>query len=128
MAEALSMPDPDHPSRSPEALDQRVREARARAGLSGTQAPDKPVGNPLGTGLSAAWRIGVEMVAALIVGVGIGLLLDGWLGTAPWGLVVFLLLGTAAGVLNVYRAALGMSDAVGWQRRDGSRGRDGRRD
>ena len=35
----------------------------------------------------------------------IGWLLDRWLGISPWGLIVFLLLGFAAGVLNVMRAA-----------------------
>jgi ATP synthase protein I len=35
----------------------------------------------------------------------LGWLLDRWLGISPWGLIVFLLLGFAAGVLNVMRAA-----------------------
>ena len=39
------------------------------------------------------------------VGAAIGWLLDRWLGISPWGLIVFLLLGFAAGVLNVMRAA-----------------------
>jgi ATP synthase protein I len=41
----------------------------------------------------------------VLVGAGLGWLLDRWLGTKPWGLIVFLLLGFAAGVLNVMRAA-----------------------
>jgi len=41
----------------------------------------------------------------VLVGAGLGWLLDRWLGTTPWGLIVFLLLGFAAGVLNVMRAA-----------------------
>ena len=40
-----------------------------------------------------------------MVGAGIGWGLDFWLGTTPWGLIVFVLLGFAAGVLNVMRAA-----------------------
>ena len=44
-------------------------------------------------------------VIALAVGALIGWLLDRWLGISPWGLIVFLLLGFAAGVLNVMRAA-----------------------
>ena len=40
-----------------------------------------------------------------MVGAGIGWLLDRWLGISPWGLIVFLLLGFAAGVLNVMRSA-----------------------
>jgi ATP synthase protein I len=45
------------------------------------------------------------MVAGVAVGAVIGWLLDRWLGISPWGLIVFLLLGFAAGVLNLMRAA-----------------------
>ncbi len=55
--------------------------------------------------MAAGLRIAVELVAALVVGAVMGWLLDGWLGTRPWLLVVFILLGAAAGVLNVYRTA-----------------------
>jgi ATP synthase protein I len=51
------------------------------------------------------FRLSTELVAGVLVGAGIGWLLDRWLGTTPWGLIVFLLLGFAAGVLNVMRAA-----------------------
>ncbi len=40
-----------------------------------------------------------------MVGAGLGWLIDRWLGTQPWGLMIFLLLGFAAGVLNVMRSA-----------------------
>lgn len=48
-------------------------------------------------------RIGVELLSALIVGAGLGYVLDEFLGSKPWMMVVFLLFGGAAGVLNVYR-------------------------
>lgn len=48
-------------------------------------------------------RIGAELFSAVIVGAGIGYLLDNTLGTKPWMLVMFLFFGGAAGVLNVYR-------------------------
>ena len=41
----------------------------------------------------------------MVVGAGLGWLLDRVLGITPWGLIVFLLLGFAAGVLNVMRSA-----------------------
>ncbi|GIK79583.1 MAG: hypothetical protein BroJett024_06880 [Alphaproteobacteria bacterium] len=44
-------------------------------------------------------------MAGVIVGAMFGWLLDRWLGISPWGLIVFLLLGFAAGVVNVMRAA-----------------------
>jgi ATP synthase protein I len=44
-------------------------------------------------------------VAGVVVGGGIGWVFDKGLGTSPWGLIVFLLLGFAAGVYNVIRSA-----------------------
>jgi ATP synthase protein I len=57
------------------------------------------------TGYAQAVKMSSEFIAGIIVGAGIGWLLDEWLGTSPFGLIVFLLLGFVAGVLNVLRAA-----------------------
>jgi len=66
--------------------------------------------------LGFALKVGIELVAALVVGVGIGLLLDRWLETAPLFLVVFFFMGSAAGFLNVYRAVSGYGYAAGYRR------------
>jgi ATP synthase protein I len=55
--------------------------------------------------LARGFRLSSELVAAVLLGAGIGWLIDRWLGISPWGMIVFLLLGFAAGVLNVMRAA-----------------------
>jgi len=55
--------------------------------------------------IARGFRLSTELVAGVLVGAAIGWLLDRWLGISPWGLIVFLLLGFAAGVLNVMRAA-----------------------
>jgi ATP synthase protein I len=55
--------------------------------------------------IARGFRLSTELVAGVLVGSGIGWLLDRWLGISPWGMIVFLLLGFAAGVLNVMRAA-----------------------
>lgn len=57
------------------------------------------------TGYAVAFRLSTELVAGVLVGAVIGYLIDLWLGISPWGLIVFLLLGFAAGVLNVLRSA-----------------------
>jgi ATP synthase protein I len=57
------------------------------------------------SGFARGFRLSTELVAGVLVGAGLGWLLDQWLGTTPWGLMVLLLLGFAAGVLNVMRTA-----------------------
>jgi ATP synthase protein I len=57
------------------------------------------------SGYARGFRLSSELVAGVVVGAGIGWLIDRWLGISPWGLIVFFLLGFAAGVLNVMRSA-----------------------
>ncbi|GAB6177119.1 AtpZ/AtpI family protein [Desulfobaculum senezii] len=52
--------------------------------------------------------IGMHMVASTFVGLAIGYYLDEWLGTGPWLLLFFLLVGIAAGFKNVYEQAMRM--------------------
>jgi ATP synthase protein I len=57
------------------------------------------------TGYGVAVRLGSEFIAAVLVGAALGWGLDKLAGTSPWGLMVLLLLGFAAGVTNVVRSA-----------------------
>lgn len=57
-------------------------------------------------------RMATELAAALIVGLALGWGVDRLFGTRPWGLIIFFFLGAAAGMVNVFRAAMG----VGYQR------------
>jgi len=57
------------------------------------------------SGFARGMRLSAELVGGVVVGFIFGWLLDRWLGTSPWGLIVLLLLGFAAGVLNVMRSA-----------------------
>ena len=52
-----------------------------------------------------AWRMVIELVAGIVIGAGIGLGLDALLGTRPWLLILFCLLGFAAGVNVMMRTA-----------------------
>ncbi|HEY7997676.1 MAG: AtpZ/AtpI family protein [Pseudolabrys sp.] len=77
--------------------------------LDNASRPSENVSDPRSTADTSAYargfRMSTELVAGVVVGALIGWLLDRWLGISPWGLIVFLLLGFAAGVLNVMRAA-----------------------
>jgi ATP synthase protein I len=91
----------DEPRGEGASFEQRLRAARERAGLD-TPPPQKH--DPLaGSPWSIAIRVGAELVAALLVGVAIGWALDRWLHTGPVFLIIFVLLGGAAGIRNVYR-------------------------
>jgi ATP synthase protein I len=71
-------------------------------------AAERPVRSD-GAGMAMAFRIASEFVAGVLVGAALGWGLDKVAGTSPWGLIVLLLLGFCAGVLNVVRAAGRMS-------------------
>ena len=58
-----------------------------------------------GRAMSLGFRAVTELLVGLGMGVGIGWLLDGWLGTKPFLMLIFLFLGMAAGVWNVIRIA-----------------------
>ena len=56
-----------------------------------------------GSFLGNALKLGTELVAAVVVGTIIGFILDNWFDTKPWLIIIFFLLGAAAGMLNVIR-------------------------
>ena len=64
------------------------------------------------SGMSRGLRLGSEFVAAILIGAGLGWIIDSVLPTRPWAMVVLLLLGFAAGVLNVVREAAKMNAAT----------------
>ena len=91
-------------------LDARLRRLKAQE-----HPPERAGSSASRSGYGFAMRLGVEIVAALIVGAGIGILLDQWLGTGPWLLIAFFVLGAAAGMMNVYRVVRGIGGAVGYR-------------
>ena len=77
--------------------------ARQRADETSNDAPDNRAATA--SGYAKGFRLSSELVGGVAVGAGLGWLIDRGLGTSPWGFIVFLLLGFAAGVLNVMRSA-----------------------
>ena len=96
---------------SAEDLDARLkraqeREAKLRLGSD----------TPRSSALGQAMRVGIELVAGVAVGSLIGYLLDHWLGTRPWLMILFFFLGSGAGMMNVYRVAGASGGSFGKQR------------
>ena len=65
----------------------------------------KPPADEHYSAASQGWRMVIELVSGLGIGFGIGYGLDLVLGTLPWFLVVFTMLGFAAGVKTMLRTA-----------------------
>ncbi|MDP2409386.1 MAG: AtpZ/AtpI family protein [Pseudolabrys sp.] len=102
--------DKDHRGDPPDdeaALSARLKRLGER--LTVTGRPSENVSGPRQTNdpsqMARGFRLSTELVAGVLVGAMIGWLIDRWLGISPWGMMVFLLLGFAAGILNVMRAA-----------------------
>lgn len=110
MADGASNKDKESADRRSEeaALSARLKGLGAKLGETGHAKPaendsGKYVSDP--SAMAKGFRLSTELVAGVIVGAIIGWLIDRLLGVSPWGLIVFLLLGFVAGVLNVMRAA-----------------------
>lgn len=82
-------------------LNKRLKDARSRqtAGERGRKRKSSM------SDYGPAIRVATDLVAGIAVGVVIGWVLDHWLGTTPWLLLVFFVLGSAAGITNVMRTA-----------------------
>ena len=86
-------------------LERRRRDLEASLA---TRRPDRLEGNDgakATAGYGQALKLSSEFIAGIVVGVGLGWFLDRVAGTSPWGLIVGLLLGFGAGVLNVLRSS-----------------------
>jgi ATP synthase protein I len=89
------------------------RLGQQKAEHDATEAPSGSKSDP--SAIARGFRLSTELVAGVLVGAFIGWALDKALGISPWGMIVFLLLGFAAGVVNVMRAA-GISNGPGFTR------------
>jgi ATP synthase protein I len=99
----------DQPAADEAVLSARLRRLGERLGQhkgdrpSDSEPGQRPTSDP--SAMARGLRLSTELVAGVLVGAAIGWLIDRFVGTSPWGFIVFLLLGFAAGILNVMRAA-----------------------
>jgi F0F1-type ATP synthase assembly protein I len=102
--------DPGDPDDEAAALRARLNRLSGELkGLAGPPTAPEPKPEPksgasaTGSAMSLGLRAGSEFVSAVIVGLGIGWVLDRALHTNPAFLIVFFLIGVAAGIWNVIR-------------------------
>src|SRR5262245_37583687 len=109
MADDARKNDHEQPRADEAALSARFQRLGERLGHVHSDRPSEsspsrgPSADP--SAIARGFRLSTELVAGVLVGAGIGWVLDRLLGISPWGMIVFLLLGFTAGVLNVMRAA-----------------------
>lgn len=103
------MADPAPPHRK---ASESAESASLRARVDAARARHAPKGAAEGSNpASLAMRFGGEFGAAVLVGAGLGYGVDYWAGSGPWGLIIGLSVGFAAGVVNVVRAARAYAQA-----------------
>ena len=87
-------------------LDQRLSQIQGSRKI-GTDQPgsEQDAAQARASAMAVGLRLSSELVAGVLVGAALGWGFDRLLSTSPWGLIVFLLLGFTAGVINVMRAA-----------------------
>jgi len=61
-----------------------------------------------GSILGQAWRMSTELVVSVVVGLGLGYGVDTIFGSKPWGILVGLCFGFAAGIMAVLRTSAKM--------------------
>ena len=91
-------------------LDHRLSEIRDSRKIGTDQSGnEQDAAQARASAMAVGLRLSSELVAGVLVGAALGWGFDRLLSTSPWGLIVFLLLGFVAGVINVMRAAGAMS-------------------
>lgn len=89
-----------------DALEARIAAAKAQAEPKRSEVEEHHSQAQL------AWRMVIELVAGLGIGFGIGYGLDWTLGTTPWLMVIFVILGFVAGIKTMIRSANEIQDGA----------------
>jgi len=82
-------------------FDAKLQAARDRIEGRGDRGSDNGSYNDSLAGVG--YRMSIELVVGICVGLGLGWLIDWQMGTKPWFMLILMLLGLVAGIFNVVR-------------------------
>ena len=98
-ADAMSAAEREALSKRASAIGDKIESAKQR------RVSPKPRDSDQGHAMARGLKVSAELIGGVVVGGGLGWILDKWLGTFPWLFILFFLLGSAAGILNIVRQA-----------------------
>ncbi len=124
MVNGSDQPGPDDRESDLEARHRKLDDALQRHRGHEPENGTDEVRQGSAAGYGQALRLSSDFIAGVVVGAAIGWIFDRFLGTSPWGLIVFLLLGFCAGVLNVMRSAGLVAQPRGVKTDGSDRGQD----
>ena len=104
------MSDPQGPLR-----DEALKRFDTRYDALAASQRREPKAPGMESGAGAGYRLIGELVGGVLTGLGLGWVLDRFAGTAPWGLIAGMLIGTGAAIFMVVRSAGKMSGAAAAQ-------------
>ena len=89
-----------------------IKDFKTRLQIAKSKLKNKPFSDEKkgASFMGHAFKLGTELVAAVVVGTIIGFILDTWFDTKPWLIIIFFFIGSTAGILNVVRAAKRMQE------------------
>jgi ATP synthase protein I len=86
-------------------LGRKLEAAKGHPASSSKKTSEQTDSAKNGAAMGKALRVSTELIGGIVVGSGLGWLLDQWLKTFPAFFIIGFLLGSAAGMMNVIRAA-----------------------
>ena len=112
MAPMADLFEPEGPPALPDPADKRDLD-KLEARLEAAKARHEPQARQAASSaLAQGTRHAFEIAATTLVGGGIGWMLDRWLETGPWMLLLFFLLGVVAGFWNLIKAVNNEARAI----------------
>jgi ATP synthase protein I len=96
-------------------LEDLARRIHAASAREKAERPASEGTSPTDAGGGRAFGAAIDLTAGVMVGTFIGYMIDRWIGTNPWAMIIFLFLGFGAGLVNIHRSETGQTLKIGYR-------------